>query len=559
MSPEGDAAVAATGSSGIVGASGQSSAALTPPAGRGANRPIPGPADRVTFFAEQARNRRISWALGLVAIAAVVVTGIPVGVIAGPMIYILTMPIWVAATVLFPHSAWMVMLVVPGMLLPMLLGSASINSHITVTGPHGVHAMHGAGPVLLVAFVVAVLPGAVLFFGLWRVVRVVLRRSGAAGILRKLGARPPHPDDVEERMLVDVVEEVAVAAGIRLPHVAIIDAEAAGGAANAAAVGWSVDDATVVVTRPLLDLLTREQAQAMAARVVASIANGDLRVTFLMLSIFQTVRALQYMLFGVSRGRTLRVLWRCARLAVRRASPVSDAERASDEAVVVELLDIGSFHTDLGTALTPRESVLGCLFSPLLAPVRFAAWTMGFVIGASEMLLTGPLVDAVWRSRELLADATAVQITRDPDGLASALARLRRAAVMVPKADVISCLFAAWWRGPAGSEQSGNAITLFGRNPHVAADRRLAQLLAIGAHPDAVQGQDGSRAVTALPSSRGPLDFSQYNPAAVTLVGVLFVQFVAIMMWFTVWLTSAELFGLGFLGLWLAHRLGGVP
>ena len=557
MSPEGDAAIAAAGSSGIVGALGQPSAALTPAAGRGAYRPIPGPADRVTFFAEQARNRRISWALGLVAIAAVVLTGIPVGVIAGPMIYILTMPIWIAMTVLFPHSAWMVMLVVPGMLLPMLWAAPHQLAHHSCGAAWCARdARHRTA--VARRFVVAVLPGAVLFFGLWRIVRVVLRRSGAAGILRKLGARPPHPDDVEERMLVDVVEEVAVAAGIGTPRVAILDAEAAGGAANAAAVGWSVDDATVVVTRPLLDLLTREQAQAIAARVVASIANGDLRITFLMLSIFQTVRALQYMLFGVSRGRTLRVLWRCARLAVRPASPVSDAERASDEAVVVELLDVGSFHTDLGTALTPRGSVLGCLFSPLLAPVRFAAWTMGFVIGASEMLLTGPLVDAVWRSRELLADATAVQITRDPDGLASALARLRRVAVMVPKADVISCLFAAWWRAPAGSDPSGNAITLFSRNPHVAADRRLAQLLAIGAHPVVVQGQDGSRAVSALPSSGGPLDFSQYNPAAVTLVGVLFVQLVATMMWFTVWLTSAELFGLGFLGLWLAHRLGGV-
>ena len=542
----------------MVGASGQPSAALTTPAGHGVNRPIPGPADRVTFFAEQARNRRISWALGLVALAAIVLTGIPVGVIAGPMIYILTMPVWLALTALFPHSVWMVMLVVPAMLLPMLLGS-TVNSRIIVTGLQGAHALHGAGPLLLVALVVAVLPGAVLFFALWGIVRVVLRRAGAAGILRKLGARPPHPDDAEERMLVDVVEEVAVAAGIRAPHVAIMDAEAAGGAANAAAVGWSVDDATVVVTRPLLDLLTREQAQATAARVVASIANGDLRITFFMLSIFQTVRALQYMLFGVSRGRTLRVLWACARFATRRASLVSDAERAKDEAVAMDLLDIGSFHTDLGTALTPRGSVLGCLFSPLLAPVRFAAWTMGFVIGASEMLLTGPLVNAVWRSRELLADATAVQLTRDPDGLASALARLRRVAVMVPKADAVSCLFAAWWRGPAGSDQSGTPITLFARKSHVTADRRLAHLLAIGAHQDAVQGPDDSGVVTARPFSGGSLDFSPYNPAAVTLVGVIFVQFVAIMMWFTVWLTSAELFGLGLLGFWLARRFGGGP
>lgn len=549
-----------TGPSGTVGASGPVASGLTGPAGRGTYRPIPGPADRVTFFAEQARNRRISWALGLVAVAAIVLTGIPVGVIAGPVIYILTMPLWIALTALYPHSAWMVMLVGPTMLAPMLLGStlnahSTINAHITV---NGAQAPHAVGLVLIATFVFAVLPGALLFLLLWWVVRVVLRRAGVAGILRKLGARPPHPDDAEERMLVDVVEEVAVAAGIRAPRVAIIDADPAGAAANAAAVGWSVDDATVVVTRPLLDLLTREQSQAMAARVVASIANGDLRIAFLMLSIFQTARAWQYLLFGVSRGRTLRVLWRCVRMTLRPASGASEADRANDEAVAMDLIDVGSFHTDLGTALESHGSLLGCLFAPLLLPVRFAAWTMGFVMGASELLLTGPLVDAAWRSRELLADATAVQLTRDPDGLASALARLRRVAVMVPKADVLSCLFAAGWRRPAGSDQGGAPITLFGRNPHVAADRRLAQLLAIGAHQEAVQGPDSSGALTARRPSGGSLDFSQYNKAAVALVGVLFLWVVSAMMWLTVWLTSIELFGLGAFGMWFVRRVGGV-
>jgi Zn-dependent protease with chaperone function len=557
MSSKGDTGVAPTGPSATVGASGPPALRLTAPTGRGGYRPIPGPADRVTFFAEQARNRRISWALGLFVIVAIVLTGIPLGVIAGPMFYIATMPIGLAMTALYPHSAWMLVLVVPVMLLPALFG-ATVTSHITLTSVQGAHAMHGVWPLVLTTFVLTVLPGALVFLLLWHVVRVVLRRGGGGGILHKLGARAPHPGDAEEHMLVDVVEEMAVAAGIRAPQVAIIDTNVAGGAANAAAVGWSVDDATVVVTRPLLDLLTRDQTQAVIARVVASIANGDLEITFLMLSIFQTVRAVQYALFGVSRARTLRVLWRCVRVALRRTSPIADAERAADEAVAADLLDVGSFHTTLDAALTPHFSVLGCLFAPVLFPLRFAAWTMGFIIGASESVLTGPLVDAAWRSRELLADATAVQLTRDPDGLAGALERLKGAAVMVPKADAVSCLFAAWWAGPAGSDQGGTPVVLFGRKPHVSPDRRLAQVLAIGAHQQAIAGSLGGAVGIVAPSAPGTLDLGA-NSVVTAIIGVVLLQVVGVMMWITVWLTGIELFALAFVGLWLAQRLGGGP
>ncbi len=517
------------------------------------HQPAPtGPTDRVSFFAEQARNRRASWVFGALSAIAVTITGIPLSVLAAPLLYVMVMPLGLVMTAMFPHSAWSLLLVLPATIFPLLVGARSNTAHMTFTSPQGVVALHGTA-LLAIATGLAVLPGAVMFLLIWLVVRAVLRRAGTRAILATVGARNADPNDSEERQFTDVVEEMAVAAGIPTPRVVVIDGKTAGDAANAATVGWSVNDTTVVVTRPLLDTLTRDELQAMIGRVVASIGNGDLTIAFRMLSIFQTVRIIQFALFGVSRARTLQVFRRCVRVALRRHPPATDAERSDEQSVATDLLAVGSFRATLDQAIG-HASLIGCLLAPILFPLRFTAWTIGFIISTSEYLLTGPLVDAALRRRELLSDATAVRFTRNPDGLASALERLRGVETVVPRADNLSSLFAVWW--PVTLADKNAPVVLFARKPHATAQRRLAQLIAMGAHPDA-GGRPSMTPAHAFVSTPAPT--FDASTIASTFLGFALFQVVWVMMWVAMWLTSFELFLLGFLGVWIAQRLAMGP
>jgi hypothetical protein len=172
------------------------------------------------------------------------------------------------------------------------------------------------------------------------------------------------------------------------------------------------------------------------------------------------------------------------------------------------------------------------------------------VVAASEYLMTGPLVGALWRRRELLADATAVQLTRNPDGLAGALERLREIGVTVPHGGAVSYLFAAWWPRGAGTEQATDqsSASFFGRPMHATLDRRISQLVAMGAHPEAASRP----AVTAAPPP----------PTLETrLVRALFYSAVAGTVLFTVALTmgagllimSIVLLFLGLVGMGIAR------
>ena len=87
-----------------------------------------------------------------------------------------------------------------------------------------------------------------------------------------VGARPPSADPAEQR-LVHLVAEVAIAAGVPAPRVLVVDDRVA----NAAVVGHSAADATIVVPRGLLDELGRDATGAVVADLLALGAGGDLR------------------------------------------------------------------------------------------------------------------------------------------------------------------------------------------------------------------------------------------------------------------------------------------
>ncbi|MGB8326641.1 MAG: M48 family metalloprotease, partial [Steroidobacteraceae bacterium] len=191
-------------------------------------------------------------------------------------------------------------------------------------------------------------------------------REGGGAIARSLGASPVVHDtrDPSLRRLRNVVEEMAIASGITVPAIYVLDGESA---INAFAAGHSAASAAITVTRGAVDQLSREELQGVIAHEFSHILNGDMRLN---------VRLMGW-LYG------LIVIALIGRL-ILRVGPRGSRRGGSLVLVGVAMLILGQ----LGAAC-------------------------GRVIQA-----------AVCRSRERLADASAVQYTRNPSGLKGALLKI---------------------------------------------------------------------------------------------------------------------------------------
>ncbi|HZW06925.1 MAG TPA: M48 family metallopeptidase, partial [Phycisphaerales bacterium] len=197
-----------------------------------------------------------------------------------------------------------------------------------------------------------------LIFGASLVRYASLRRGGGA-VAAGLGARRISPDtrDPDERRLVNVVEEMALASSVPVPDVYVMDRE---GGVNAFAAGHSPSDAVVAVTRGTLQRLNREQLQGVVAHEFSHILNGDMRLNLRLMGL----------LFGIG----------CVGLLGRI------------------LLQTGG-----------RKNAL-----PLVGLLLM-------VIGAVGVFFASLIRAMISRQREYLADASAVQFTRNPDGIGGAL------------------------------------------------------------------------------------------------------------------------------------------
>ena len=205
--------------------------------------------------------------------------------------------------------------------------------------------------------------------------RMASLSSGGGALARELGGVLVDHDtqDPTRRQLVNVVEEMAIAAGVPVPDVYVLENEAG---INAFAAGFSTSDAAVAVTRGALESLTRDELQGVIAHEFSHILNGDMR--------------LNTRLIGVTFG--ILVIALTGRLILRGMAQtrVRGSGRSGGGVVVVALA--------VGVALT--------------------------VVGYIGVLFARLIKAAVSRSREALADASAVQFTRNPPGLASALKKI---------------------------------------------------------------------------------------------------------------------------------------
>ncbi|TMH41663.1 MAG: hypothetical protein E6H56_07300 [Betaproteobacteria bacterium] len=195
--------------------------------------------------------------------------------------------------------------------------------------------------------------------------------GGGVAVADLIGARHVKRDSGEpaERRLLNVVEEMALASGITVPLVFVMDDQQT---INAFAAGYSPNEATVVVTRGALEQLNRDELQGVVAHEFSHILNGDMRLNIHLLGVIAGIVMIgsigAFLMTGIRDGDDL-----------RRAG------------------------TDI------RVFFLGLLL-----------WLIG-----SIGVLAGRLIKAVIsREREFLADASAVQFTRNPEGIGGALFKI---------------------------------------------------------------------------------------------------------------------------------------
>lgn len=362
------------------------------PTGSATTTRIPGPADREAFFAQQARYRRQTWRLAALCAVAIVLMGIPLSVVISPFV-------WALAIL----AADLVNLVQP---FPNLfrLAIAGLQRGLGSSRPPSTADLVWLGAAL-------VLPGIAFMGAAWTIVRGLLERSGTSGIVLALGARDPRPDVFEEKRLVDIVEEIAIAAGVAPPRVQLLEDDGA----NAGVFGSGREDAVIVVSRGLLGALDREETEGVIAHLVASIGNGDLRASLAILSVLETL-GLVSVLLAAPLGRQARsVFVQIVKLAVRRGH-AEDAERVR-ELLLASAADMKDEETPRADGKTRLRDVLKLPFMIGQAAFMINQWVYLW-------LLAGPLIALRWRARRYLADATAVELTRNPNGLARGLVQL---------------------------------------------------------------------------------------------------------------------------------------
>ena len=207
--------------------------------------------------------------------------------------------------------------------------------------------------------------------GVASLTRTVTLAAGGSKVAEQLGGTRVSADTTDplRRRLRNVVEEIAIASGVPVPQVYVLDREAG---INAFAAGYSPANAAIAVTRGALVHLNRDELQGVIAHEFSHVLNGDMRLSTRLIGL----------LFGLT------VIAMIAR-TILRFSPRSSGRKGGGGIVVIYV-----------AALV----------------VLLLGW-----IG----LFFGRLIQAaVSRNRESLADASAVQFTRDPGGLRNALVKI---------------------------------------------------------------------------------------------------------------------------------------
>ncbi len=183
---------------------------------------------------------------------------------------------------------------------------------------------------------------------------------------------PTNTHDLYQRRLLNVVEEMAIASGVPVPVVFLLPQEKG---INAFAAGYGTGDAVVAVSQGCLDYLTRDELQGVVAHEFSHILNGDMRLNIRLIGIVAGILVLS------------QIGWLLMDVAGRSSSSSSSSKK--DDRSQLLLLGLGLY-----------------------------------ILGLVGMVLGNLIKAAISRQREFLADASAVQFTRNPDGIGGALKKI---------------------------------------------------------------------------------------------------------------------------------------
>lgn len=236
----------------------------------------------------------------------------------------------------------------------------------------------------------------------------VLSRGGPA-VAQLLGGRRVNPEtsDLEERQLCNVVSEMAIASGMPQPEIYVLERERG---INTFAAGHTRNDVAIGVTLGCLKLLTRDELQGVIAHEFSHILNGDTRLNMRLM-------ALCHGLFWPT------IVGRILLRGNSEAPEVGDS--IFDEKV-----------PEFSAPLVP----LACFF---------------LVLGSVSSPLVRCLKSLICREREWLADAAAIQFTRNPSGIEGALQKigglLKEGRLDTPRAEsashfyFVNCVHEPWF------------------------------------------------------------------------------------------------------------------
>ena len=219
-------------------------------------------------------------------------------------------------------------------------------------------------------------------------VKVAALSAGGSAVAESLGGRlvTQSTRDAAERRLVNLVEEMAIASGTPVPQVYVLDAEQG---LNAFAAGRRPEDAAIAVTAGTLQTLSRDELQGVIGHEFSHILNGDMR--------------LNIRLIGMLGG-------------------------------IMAVAIIGRIVLRAGSFSRKKEGAALALAGLALLVIGYIGVLAGRILQA-----------AISRQREFLADASAVQFTRNPEGIAGALRKIGGAAmgstVVAPAAAEASHMF----------------------------------------------------------------------------------------------------------------------
>ncbi len=298
----------------------------------------------------------------------------------------------------------------------------------TITAPP--EAYHHSFPLVGVALTLVATIGA-----------IVAWRRGPERVLWSTNAfEVAEPANEQERRLVNVVEEMAIAGGIPRPRIWIVPDEDP----NAFATGRDLNHAHIAVTAGLLELLDRDELQAVIAHELGHVKNLDVRLMTLLAALVGAVALVGDFMHRFFRGG--------ARIRG------------------------GSFGGSRGGSGSGKKGG-----NPLVIVV-LVLWILSWLLAP---LVTRLLALGVSRKREYLADAMSAQFTRNPGALASALEKIEHEAAptrSIKRGSAHLCI-----ADPLGrrlSSRVGFFAELFGTHPPMAI--RVAKLKAM-----AYQQRDG--------------------------------------------------------------------